>query len=126
MRDVVEEVRARGAEIAVVGNGSVEQARRFAEQEALPFPLYTDPTRESHRRAELRRGIGSSLGWGVVRRGLEAWREGYRQTRVEGDPLQQGGAFVIDRGGGVLFRFISEEAGDHVEPRALVDALPGA
>lgn len=124
MRDVYDAIRARGAELVVVGNGRVEQAKRFAEEEALPFRLFTDPSLESYRRAELRRGVVSSIGLGVIRRGLDAYRDGYRQSKLEGDPFQQGGALVIARGGRLLHHFVSTEAGDHPAPQALVDALP--
>jgi peroxiredoxin len=123
LRDVVDDIRARGAELVVIGNGRVEQARQFAEEQALPFALYTDPTRESYGRAGLRRGVLSSVGLGVVRRGVAALRDGYRQGPIQGDPLQQGGVLVIATGGDVLYRYVSEEAGDHPSNEALLRAV---
>jgi len=123
LRDVVGDIRARGAELVVVGNGRAEQARQFSEEQSLPFALYTDPTRESYERAGLRRGLASSFGVGVVRRGLAALREGYRQGAVQGDPLQQGGVLVVAPGGTVLYQYVSEEAGDHPPIDAILHAL---
>jgi peroxiredoxin len=123
LRDVSEEIRRRGADLVVVGNGSVEQARAFHEARQLPFALYTDPSRESYRRAELRRGLTSSLNPRVALRALAAFRQGFRQTSTEGDPLQQGGVFVIAQGGRVLFEYASRHAGDHPDNRDVLRAL---
>ena len=44
---------------------------------------------------------------------------------MQGSALQQGGALVIDRGGRVLYRFVSRTGGDHVDPANLIESLPG-
>jgi peroxiredoxin len=123
LRDVVEEIRARGAELVVVGNGSVEQARAFRAEQRLSFPLFTDPSLESYRQAELRHGLSSTLTPRAVLHGLAAFREGFRQTRTKGAAMQQGGVFVIGRDGRLLYQYVSREAGDHPHNRELLRAL---
>ncbi len=123
MRDVSAEIRRHGADLAVVGTGTVEEARAFADARALPFPLYTDPTRDSYRQANLRRGILSSVNPRIALHALRAFRQGHRQTATQGDPLQQGGVFVIAPGGRLLFAYRSREAGDHPDPRDILRAL---
>jgi peroxiredoxin len=123
LRGIVEEIRDRGADLVVVGNGGVEQARAFQEAQKLPFPLYTDPSLESYRRAGLRRGGWRGLSPLVLLHAFRAFRQGFRQTATEGDALQLGGSFVIAAGGRLLFQHVSREAGDHPDSRELLRAL---
>jgi hypothetical protein len=51
---------------------------------------------------------------------------GHFQTRVLGDGKQLGGVFVIMPGGTLTYRYLSEVAGDHPDPNAVVAALEGA
>ena len=108
-----DELRAAGADIAVIGNGSVEEARAFASEHALPFALFTDPTRESYCAVGLKHGLGTTLTPGVFARALRARWSGFRQTKTAGDPLQQGGALVFAPDGTELYRHVSSAAGDH-------------
>lgn len=123
MRDVVDGIRGHGAELVVVGNGSVEQARAFREEQKLLFPLYTDPTLESYRAAGLRRGLGSSMSPRVALHAVKALRQGFRQHRTLGDPLQQGGVLVLAKGGGLLYQYVSREAGDHPDNADILSTL---
>jgi len=123
LRDVVGAIRAKNAELVVIGNGSVEQAEQFRREQMLTFPLYTDPSLESYRQARLNRGLGSTFHPKVVLRGISAFRQGFRQTRTLGDPLQQGGVLVILAGGVLRFEYVSKEAGDHPEVARILDAL---
>ena len=124
MRGRLAEIRRRGAELVVVGNGQPMHAADFRDQHGLDFPLYVDPELEAYAAAGLRRGLGSTLRLGVLRSGLRALREGHRQGRTRGDPWQQGGVFVITPAGDVLYEYISQEAGDHPDPDQVLAHLP--
>ena len=39
---------------------------------------------------------------------MGAYRDGYRQTRTRGDAWQQGGVFVIETGGEMVYAYPSE------------------
>ncbi len=123
MRGIADEVRRRGAEIVVVGNGSIAQARDFREAEGVDFALYVDPGLAAYRAAGLRRGLFTALNVRTVRAALRARRAGFRQTAVAGDAWQQGGTFVVARGGRVVFAHASETAGEHATPAAVLAAL---
>jgi peroxiredoxin len=116
-------VRGMGADIVVIGQGSVEEARAFRHTEKVTLPLLTDPSRASYCALDMRRGPTSVLRLSVVTRALAAWRAGFRQSRVAGDPLQQGGVLVIAPGGIERFRYLSQGAGDHPPPTRMLDAL---
>ena len=119
-----EEIRARGADLVVLGNGSVEDARAFRDEQRLPVPLLTDPSREAYCALEMRRGVGSVTKPIVFLRSLKALFGGFRQTRVAGDPLQQGGVVVVGPGGVERFRYVSQSAGDHPPIERILSALP--
>ena len=123
MRDALSDIRRRGAELVIVGNGRPEHALDFRDSEHVECPLYVDPELRAYAAAGLKRGLRSSFSPGVVLRGLRAIREGKRQGPTMGDPWQQGGVFVIRPGNRVEFAYISEEAGDHPSPAAILSAL---
>ncbi|MCB1054639.1 MAG: AhpC/TSA family protein, partial [Acidobacteria bacterium] len=103
LRDIDPEIQARGAHLAVVGNGSPAQAARFQEERELPFELLTDPDLTAYAAAGLRRDKGSTFRLGVLKNAARALAGGNLQGSVQGDPWQQGGAFVFAPGDRVLF-----------------------
>jgi hypothetical protein len=119
-------LRSAGADVVAVGNGQVEQARAFASEQELPFPLLTDPTGESYCAVELKRGLATALTPAVVGRALRARVAGFRQTKTAGDPLQQGGVLVFAAGGREIYRYVSDSAGDHPSMSAVWQALSKA
>ncbi len=123
MRDALPEIRRRGAELIIVGNGRLEHAIDFRDSEHVESPLYVDPGLHAYAAAGLKRGLRSSLSVGVLLRGVRALREGKRQGATMGDPWQQGGVFIIRPGNRVDFSYISEEAGDHPSAEAIIAAL---
>ena len=62
---------------------------------------------------DMRRGRRTVLTLRLLRHALRAWRQGFRQTDVAGDPFQQGGVVIVAPTGVERYRFISREAGDH-------------
>lgn len=119
----VSRIRASGAELFIVGNGSVEEARTFQQEHQLPVTVLTDPTRQAYCALEMRSGLGTVLRPSVFLRSLKALRSGFRQSVVAGDPLQQGGVVVVGPGGTERYRFISRSAGDHPDPGAILESL---
>ncbi|MDY7093701.1 MAG: peroxiredoxin-like family protein [Acidobacteriota bacterium] len=124
LRDVEPQIRDRGARLLVVGNGSPSQAARFQEERELSFPLLTDPDLTAYAAAGLRRNLGSTFRLGVIKNAARALSSGHRQGSVQGDPWQQGGAFIFTPEDEVLFSQISREGGDHVDPQELLEHIP--
>jgi len=131
-REQVAEVRAvradferAGARIVVVGQGSVEDAAAFAREFGDGLEVLTDPTRETYCALGMKRGWRTAATFGTVKRAAQALAKGYRQAaRVQGDPFQQGGVVVFERGGRERWRFVSSEAGEHPPLSAVLAALP--
>jgi len=127
LRDRLPEIRERGAELVVVGNGTPYFALGFRDDLKLDCPLLVDPELRSYRAAGLRRGRVEILSPRLPLHAARALWKGHRQTSVQGDPWQLGGVFVIGKGGALLFQHRSREAGDHPPLEAVLSALrPGA
>jgi peroxiredoxin len=120
---MAEAIRARGARLAIIGQGSVEDARVFRTEQQLTVPLFTDPARDAYCAMQMRSGTRTVIGPRVLRRAWTAWRQGFRQTRPAGDPFQQGGVVIVDTAGAERYAFISRDAGDHPAPADILAAL---
>jgi NAD(P)-dependent dehydrogenase (short-subunit alcohol dehydrogenase family) len=123
LRDHVDEIRERGAELVIVGNGARPFAAAFREDYGLDGPLLIDPELRAYRAAGLRRGRVELLSPRLPLNALRALRRGSRQGAVQGDPWQLGGVFVIRPGGELTYRYVSREAGDHPPVADILEAL---
>jgi len=123
LRDRIDEIHARGAELVIIGNGAPNFAAAFREDFELACPLLVDPELRAYRAAGLRRGRVELLSPRLPRNALRALRSGSRQAGVQGDPWQLGGVFVIRPGGELTYRYVSREAGDHPPVEEVLAAL---
>ena len=126
MRPHLSEMRRKGANAAIVGNGLPAMAKGFADRLKLAGEarVLTDPRRLSYRLAGFRRGFWATLGPLALVNLFRALRKRLGTGKIEGDAWQQGGSLVVGRGGEVLFRYASRHQGDHVRPEKLIAALP--
>ena len=115
MRDVVDRIRAAGAELVVLGNGTVDHAAWFVNELKLDSPVVTDPSRRAY--------VWRILDPRVFVKALGVMLRGFRQKPIAGDALQLGGVFVIRPDGSVPFAKLSGYAGDHPEPARILTAL---
>lgn len=123
MRDVVDDIRQRGAELFVIGNGSPAQALDFQKDRGRGLNLLVDPSLKTYAAAGLRRNPLSMISPRSIGHSMRALAKGKIQGLTQGDPWQLGGAFVVDPQGQVVFRQVSREAGDHADPVEILAAL---
>ena len=102
-----------GAELAIIGNGAPHYVQGFRDKTGFDGPVYTDPSRKSYRALGMRRGLRTLARLQAVRRAIQVYRDGFRQTGVQGDAWQQGGVFVVDTAGHLVYAYRSEYGGDH-------------
>jgi hypothetical protein len=128
LRSHAAEFEKAGARLLVIGNGWPGVAKKFAERNQLPpsITLLTDPKHAAYRAAGLKRGLWRTLGPRGWLPFLRTLKRGFRQRRTAGDPWQQGGALVLEKGGHVIFRHVSEHPGDQASPEALLTSLRNA
>ena len=74
--------------------------------------------------AGMKQGKLATLGPATWKRGFRAFKEGFRQHRTQGNPWQQGGVLVVDRGGKLLYAYSADSAGDHPPIGDVLGALP--
>jgi peroxiredoxin len=117
------DIAARGYGVLVVGQGTSAAARTFVDAASPPFEVVVDPSLAAFRVAGLRRSMARTLldprAW---LRAVAAIKHG-PPRRLLGDPWQNGGVFVIDRGGHDRFRHVSRFAGDHPPLEAVLAAM---
>ena len=112
----------------LIGSGAPHFARAFAEDHGIgpggaAVSVLVDPELRAYRALALRRGVGTILDRRAFVAGRRAFAGGFRQTRTQGDPLQQGGVFVVVPGDRVAWGYPSAFAGDHPDVGAVIDAL---
>lgn len=126
LRPEIGSIRKLGAELVIVGNGKPFFAAAFKEDMEIDCPLYCDTKLNTYKAAGLKRSMWLTIGppaWGNAWR---AFRSGFRQSSLKGDPWQEGGVFVITPDGKAPYRFVSNAAGDHPPNNEVLAALRSA
>jgi len=117
------EIRARGADVVVVGCGQPEHIAPFRQATRYDGPLLTDPSLRTFRAAGLAHGWARTFHPRSIWKGVVAFASGFRQGARRGNPVQQGGTFVIGPGTQVSFEWRDRFAGDHPGMRDVLAAL---
>ncbi len=119
----IDSIRATGAELYVIGNGSPSFIEGFRDETGWRGPLYTDPSLEVYKAAGLQRGVLKTFNLSAAWRSVGTLRRGFRQGRTQGDAWQQGGVLVIAPSGDVLWTHASEGPGDNASADEILAAL---
>lgn len=114
----------RGANLVVVGPGRPEHLKSFREVTRFTGPLYADPSLSTFRAAGLAYGWSKTFHPRSILKGLGAFGAGFRQGVRRGNPVQQGGLFVLGPGDRVSYEWRDRFAGDHTSMGAVFAALP--
>ena len=118
-------IRDLGAELIMIGNGTPNFAKAFLEEFSITTPIYVDPSLASYRALGMRRGVAATLfSPKVLVHGFRALRSGFRQGLTRGDHFQLGGVLVVKPDDTILYRYLSETAGDHPPTSDILAALP--
>ena len=106
-------IEAQGAWLALVHMISDDAAGEFFRQYQLDdVPRFSDPEKVLYQAFELKRGsLWQLLGASVWARGIKAFIAGHGIGRVQGDPFQLPGAFLLDNGKIVHAYHSSDSAG---------------
>jgi hypothetical protein len=127
LRPKIGEIRAKGAELCAVGNGTAKQAKYFVEHEHIDFAVRTDPTLDVYRRAGFKRGFFATFDPRAALSLVRARLHGHAvNTTVKGDAFQQGGVLIVAPGGREVWRHVNRHAGDHASADAVVSKLEKA
>lgn len=126
MRTRYDEIKAQGAELVSIGMGWPAAAADFREQHDVPFPVIVDHTKQTYRALEMRRGNAwQVLGPPVWIRGVKSLLTGHGLTpKPKQDPLQMGGVIVADKGGEIVWRYVSAVSSDNPPTDDVIAAIP--
>ena len=124
LREHQSEIKARGANLAVIGMGDFHYARAFREETDITFPLLIDVDRAAYRAAELK----SANLLHLLRRDNAVARKrataaGHRQHKLGENPFQLGASFIFGPGNVDRFSHISETFGDNASVADVLSAL---
>lgn len=109
--------------MSIIGNGTVDHLEDFAEHHPRFERMFTDPKKATYKAMDMNRGFGGLSALKMVAGGLRASRDGHRQGRVAGDPLQQGGVVAVATDGTLLMAHRDSTGGDHLSPDELLRRL---
>jgi len=116
-------IEAANATLHVIGNGAPRFIAGFREDTGYDGSLYTDPSLEVYRAADMRRGVGAILHPRALLHGVRAMRGGFRQQKLMGDATQIGGVLIVTPRGEIPYRYMAREAGDHPPNEDILAAL---
>ena len=119
----IDEIHAKGAEVFAIGNGSPSFIAGCRETTGFTGPVYTDPSLAAYQVAQLKRSVLRTFDPRGLGATIKAFRNGQRQGRVQGDPWQQGGVLVVEKGGAIAYQQTSERAGDNASAAEILAAL---
>ena len=127
LREHEQELDRLGAVVIGISFEEPSVIARFAEREALPYPILSDPEREAYRTFGLVRG-GAAQVWSP--NALMTYVRGLLRGRLprlpHADIAQLGGDFVLDAHGRVVYEYCSKESADRPAIDRLLDAVRAA
>ena len=113
---------AAGARLAVIGQGTPQQAEEFRRVQSIALPVYSDPERRSYDAAGAKvatltelvnpRTVARGIGHTVTSR-LRQGSIAVHQGRLVDNPAQLGGVLVIAPDDSVRYAHMSEDASDN-------------
>jgi peroxiredoxin len=118
-------------ELAMIGFGTLEEAREFLARQNVDLRLLVDPNRKVYelagaKVATLNEVIGPRQIWrGFVATIMSRLRQGsivVHQGKILGHAAQLGGVLVIAPDGSVRYAYLSEESGDNPPAREVLAA----
>ena len=125
MRPRLPDILATGVSLVFIGNGSVEEMKRFDEKEGITKSgarMLTNPDLNAYRAAGMVRSFLATLGPAALIEIARAMAKGYVQTGIEGDRFQQGGTIVLTRTGDIVLNHPNRTIGGHPKPEAILEA----
>ena len=119
-------MKAVGAELVVIGNGTPNFVAGFREETKFDGPIYCDPSRRSYDLMGMHRNAWRMLNPVAAAKWVGAMFRGHKQSGPQGDAWQLGGVAVVLRGGKVAYLQISKYGGDHAPAGEIIAALEQA
>lgn len=114
-----------GVQVIAIGTGTPEIAKVFSKESNFPGTIFCDQKRNLYKAFNCKYGTKFLLNQKGLEAASNAAKEGFYSTPFPGSGanLQLGGAFLIQRGRGVLFSHTSKYFGDDVNLQDVINAV---
>lgn len=121
-------IKARGAQLVAVAQGTTAEAERYCAALGVTYRCLGDPQRDSYRAFGLPRGGLKEILFDPMRAGNDAVRKGFRVSirdslRRHSDWFQLPGVAIVDRAGRLKYLYRSRHSGDLPSMDALLAVL---
>ncbi len=113
----------RGGALVVVGPSRPEHIAGFRQATGYGGNVFVDPSLRTFQEAGLAHGLAETFHPLAMLKGVHAFASGFRQGATQGDPVQQGGTFVLGPGDEVRFEWRDRHPADHPNMRDVLAAL---
>ncbi len=124
MRDIHDQVTARGAEVIAIGTGNLAYASAFVSDERIPFPVLVDDDAVAANAASVKSssfvGLFHPRTWAASR---DTAKRGHRVHKAGKRVTQLGATFVIGAGGTVRYEHLDADSTDHAPLTEVLAAL---
>jgi peroxiredoxin len=126
LRGRYEEIKERGGEVVAIGTGDVAYARRFVEEEQVPFPVLVDDDGSAARAASVRKVNFATLLFDPrsMKGARQAHRQGFRIKKSGKRVNQLGATFIVGPGRIVRYEHMDAHTADHASVEEVLAALP--
>src|SRR6266498_885344 len=124
LRDHEAEIRGAGVDLAAVGTGDIEYARRFKTERSIDLPLLVDDDLESYRVIGTGRlSPGSLLSPPTVASSLRRLARGRLQGRTGKHPTVLGATHLIHPDGSVPYAWVNSSLEDEAPLPEILSAV---
>ncbi|HEX5267873.1 MAG TPA: AhpC/TSA family protein [Acidimicrobiales bacterium] len=126
LRGRYEEIKGQGGEVVAIGTGDVDYARRFVEDEDVPFPVLVDDDGAAARAASVRKVNFATLLLDPrsMKGARQAHRQGFRIKKSGKRVNQLGATFIVGPGRIVRYEHMDAHTADHASVEEVLAALP--
>ena len=113
-----------GAQVVLVGLGTVEETASFKKRFDVPFAMIADPEKRLFEAFRLKRAAtGALFSAKVFFSGMKTMAKGHGLGVPQGDVRQLPGVFIVDTAGRIIFSHHASDPSDHPLPETLLDVL---
>lgn len=124
MRDIHDDITAKGAQVIAIGTGNADYAAAFVRDEHIPYPVLVDDNATAANAAAVKSssfvGLFHPRTWAASR---ETRKRGHKIHKAGARITQLGATFVIGSGGTVRYEHLDTDSTDHAPLDEVLAAL---
>lgn len=124
LADIQDQIRAKGATIAVISMSNPTEAKAICDERAPGVACYSDEPADSYDKFGVARASAlQAMGPQVWLAAMRASSQGYKQGKTMSDPLRLSGTFVVGTDQRLKLAYYARYAGDAPSNETILNAL---